>query len=106
MKKISEKEFRDIINNEQGLVLIDFYADWCLPCKYLSQVLEKLEKEFKDIRFYKVNVEEARDLVVEYRISSIPTVLFFSKGKVVSGFVGAIPENDVRYEIKRILNVL
>lgn len=102
MKKINEKEFINVIQSER-LVVVDFYADWCMPCRFLSPVLEKLSKQFKDVEFYKINVDENQELAFEYGISSIPTVLFFRKGKVVGGFIGAMPESMVKAEIERAL---
>ncbi|MEG9194202.1 MAG: thioredoxin [Candidatus Methanoglobus sp.] len=104
MKKIDEREFMSVIR-EDKLVVVDFYADWCMPCRYLSPVLEKLSKEFPDVEFYKVNVDENQELAFEYGISSIPTVLFFRKGEIVGGFVGAMPESMVRAEIEKALGI-
>ncbi len=103
MKQIRGEEFRKVIESE-NLVVVDFYADWCMPCRYLSPILEKLEKEFNErAEFYKLNVDENQDIAFEYGIASIPTVLFFKKGKVVGGFIGAMPESAVRDEIEKAL---
>lgn len=102
MKKINELEFINVIQSDK-LVVVDFYADWCMPCRFLSPILEKLSRQFKDVEFYKLNVDENQEIAFEYGISSIPTVLFFRKGKVVGGFVGAMPENMVKAEIERAL---
>ncbi|MEM3478000.1 MAG: thioredoxin [Archaeoglobaceae archaeon] len=102
MKKITEREFLSAIQSDK-LVVVDFYADWCMPCRFLSPVLEKLSRQFKNVEFYKINVDENQELAFEYGISSIPTVLLFRKGKVVGGFVGAMPENMVKAEIERAL---
>lgn len=104
MRKIDEKEFLNLIQSDK-LVVVDFYADWCMPCRYLSPVLEKLSKEYKDIEFYKLNVDENQELAFEYGISSIPTVLFFKNGEIVGGFVGAMPEGMIRAEIEKVLGV-
>ncbi|MDW7990181.1 MAG: thioredoxin [Archaeoglobaceae archaeon] len=104
MKKINEKEFINAINSDK-LVVVDFYTDWCMPCRYLSPVLEKLSREYRDVEFYKLNVDENQQLAFEYGISSIPTVLFFRRGKIVGGFVGAMPENMVKAEIDRALDL-
>lgn len=104
MKKIDEREFVNVIMGDK-LVVVDFYADWCMPCRYLSPILEKLSREYRDVEFYKVNVDENQELAFEYGISSIPTVLFFRKGRVVGGFVGAMPEAMVREEIEKALEI-
>ncbi len=104
MRKIDEREFLQVINSDK-LVVVDFYADWCMPCKFLSPLLEKLSREYKDVEFYKLNVDENQELAFEYGISSIPTVLFFRRGRVVGGFVGAMPENMIREELERALGI-
>ncbi|MCS7129829.1 MAG: thioredoxin [Archaeoglobaceae archaeon] len=104
MRKIDEKEFMKVIRSEK-LVVVDFYADWCMPCRYLSPVLEKISKEYKEVEFYKVNVDENQELAFEYGISSIPTVLFFKDGEIVGGFVGAMPESMIREEIEKALGI-
>ncbi|MCC6028414.1 MAG: thioredoxin [Archaeoglobus sp.] len=104
MRKIDEREFLQVINSDK-LVVVDFYADWCMPCRFLSPLLEKLSKEYKDVEFYKINVDENQELAFEYGISSIPTVLFFRRGRVVGGFVGAMPENMIREELERALGL-
>lgn len=104
MRKIGEKEFDELVNYE-GLVVVDFYADWCMPCRYLGSILEKLSKEYRDVKFYKVNVDENRELAIKYKILSIPTVLFFKRGKVVDRFVGVIPERFVRTKIESALSL-
>ncbi len=103
MKKLNGNEFKKVIDQEE-LVVVDFYADWCMPCRYISPVLEKLEKEFGGkVKFYKLNVDDNQEIAFEYGIASIPTVLFFKKGKVVGGFIGAMPENAVKAEIQKAL---
>lgn len=103
MKKLNSEEFRKVVESGK-VVAVDFYADWCMPCRYLSPVLEKLEKEYNGkVEFYKLNVDEEQEIAFEYGISSIPTVLFFKDGKIIGGFVGAMPEREVREEIDKIL---
>ncbi|MEM1578681.1 MAG: thioredoxin [Archaeoglobaceae archaeon] len=104
MRKIDEREFLKAIQSDK-LVVVDFYADWCMPCRYLSPTLEKLSKEFRDVEFYKLNVDENQELAFEYGISSIPTVLFFRNGRLIGGFVGAMPESMIRAEIEKALGL-
>lgn len=104
MEQLNGENFSEAINSDM-LVVVDFYADWCMPCRYISPILEKLSKEFDGkAKFYKLNVDENQEVALEYGISSIPTVLFFRKGKVVGGFIGAMPESAVRAEIKKALS--
>jgi thioredoxin 1 len=103
MERLNSERFREVIQSDK-LVVVDFYADWCMPCRYISPILEKLSKEYNgEVEFYKLNVDENQDLAFEYGIASIPTVLFFRNGKVVGGFIGAMPEKAVRAEIEKAL---
>lgn len=97
------RTFEDALNSDE-LVVVDFYADWCGPCNFLSPILEKLEKEFEGkIRFYKLNVDRNPEIANYFGISSIPAVLMFKKKRIVNGFIGALPESAVRAEIEKAL---
>jgi len=105
VERLNSERFREVIQSDK-LVVVDFYADWCMPCRYISPILEKLAKEYNGyVEFYKLNVDENQDIAFEFGIASIPTVLFFRNGKVVGGFIGAMPENAVRAEIEKALAV-
>ena len=97
MKEIDGNELERIVEN--GLVVVDFHADWCAPCRFLKPILEKVEREFDGITFVKVNIEEYPEIAFKYGITSIPTVLIFHDGRVVGGFVGALPEEAIKAEI-------
>jgi thioredoxin 1 len=79
---IGSNEFNETI--KEGLVLVDFYADWCGPCKMLAPVLEQFSNDNNDVKVIKVNVDEASDLAEKYRIMSIPTLLLFKNGELDS----------------------
>ncbi len=86
MKIIDTAEFRETI--KAGTTLVDFFAEWCGPCKMLGPVLEDLDSEYPDINFVKVNVDENMDLAGEYGIMSIPQVYIFRDGEVVGKMGG------------------
>lgn len=71
------------------VVVVDFYADWCGPCKRIAPALEKMAEKHDNVRFYKVNVEENTDISKRYKISAMPTILFFKSGEQVDKVVGA-----------------
>ncbi len=102
MKELNESNFSDEIDKER-LVLVDFWAEWCMPCRMLTPILEKLEQEFEDVEFAKLNTDENPNVAMKYGIFSIPTVMMFYKGEVVNSFVGAMPESVVRREIEKAL---
>lgn len=72
-----------------NLVVIDFFAVWCGPCKMIGPLIEELSKEMQDVLFLKVDVDECEDIAAEYEISSMPTFIFIKEGKVLETFSGA-----------------
>ena len=94
MKIIDAAEFKETIKS--GTTLVDFFAEWCGPCKMLGPVLEDLDSEYPDIDFVKVNVDENMDLAGEYGIMSIPQVYIFRDGEVVGKMGGYRDAGGVR----------
>lgn len=87
--------FKDIISKD--IVLVDFFATWCGPCKMLSPVLEELAKEKKDITIVKVDIDKSLNLAEEYSVMSVPTILLFKDGNVIGktqGFQSKISLNS------------
>ncbi|GCD11731.1 thioredoxin family protein [Clostridium tagluense] len=82
MNIINDDNFTDI-NEKQGLILIDFWGTWCNPCERLSPIIEQLEQNYGMIKFYKANIEENLKLRKQFRIMSLPTILFIQNGKTV-----------------------
>ena len=93
MKVATNTNFSDLLQDSK-LVVVDFWATWCGPCRMLSPILDEVEAEMpNDITVVKVNVDDADEIAAQYRIMSIPTLLFFKNGKVVDKTVGAMPKN-------------
>ena len=90
---IKESEFNNVINKE--LVLVDFYADWCGPCKMLSPVLEELSNQ-RSLSIYKINVDEVETLAKSLGIMSIPTLILYSNGKLLSRKTGFMSMNEIQ----------
>ena len=82
----TKQELEEILS--KGDVLVDFFATWCGPCKMLSPVLEQLDKEGFPVQIVKIDTDEATDLAIEYGVQAIPTLLFFSEGKLVNRAMG------------------
>lgn len=89
---------------EHSELVVDFWAEWCGPCKRMEPIMESLTQEYGDQAFFgKVNVEEERDAASKYGIASIPTVLFFKNGEEVDRVIGALPEDQLGNKIEEII---
>jgi thioredoxin 1 len=88
-----ESNFEAEVLKSELPVFVDFYADWCGPCKMMSPVIDKLAAKFDGkIKVGKVNVDDDTDLAAQYGIMSIPNMLFFRGGQVVDSVIGAVPK--------------
>ena len=92
---INHESFEKIIAQDGKTVLVDFWATWCGPCRMIAPVLEEVAKERPDVTVCKVDVDEERELALEYGVSSIPTLLVFWDGKVVNQSIGAMPKERI-----------
>ena len=94
MAKIATNTNFDELLQEEKLVIVDFWATWCGPCRMLSPLLDEVEAEMADkIEVVKVNVDDADEIAMRFRIMSIPTLLFFKNGAMVDRSVGAMPKS-------------
>lgn len=88
IEKIYEEDFAERVLKSENPVLVDFYADWCGPCKMLSPILEQLESENDEFEFFKINIDENQDVAEQYEVFSIPNVVVFKNGEVAGRSVG------------------
>ena len=96
-----KKDDPDVLRAGQGLVLADFYADWCGPCKSMAEVLREYVREEPDTVICAVNVDERKKMAEEFGVMSIPTLLFFYDGQVVSRLVGLQSRRQIRREVEK-----
>lgn len=89
----NSKNFKEVTKN--NLVLVDFFASWCGPCKMLSPILDEVVKEQQDFSIVKVNVSEEEDLAQQYNVFSIPTLMVFKDGEVVATHTGFMPKDTL-----------
>jgi len=92
---ITEKNFEDEVLKSDKMVVLDFYADWCGPCKMQSPVIDKLAEERVDIKVGKINVDENQELAEKYGIMSIPTIIIIKNGNISNQFVGLTPKEKI-----------
>ncbi len=104
--EINSHEFAEKVINasHKSIVIVDFWADWCAPCKMLGPVLERIVKSHGGrVILVKVNIDDNSDLAMQYGIKSIPSVKIFKDGSVVKEFVGVLPENNINTIIQSIV---
>lgn len=88
---------------ENKNVVIDFYADWCGPCKMLSPLIEDASKDFTDVTFIKINVDHFRNEAMQYRVNSIPSLFYIKNGIVVDSSLGFMPYNMLKEKISKLV---
>ncbi len=94
--KFTTANFEAEVLNCELPVLVDFYADWCAPCKMMAPIVEKLAKEYEGrLKVGKCNTSENMPLTQKYRVESIPTFMIFKGGRPAATFIGAMPEDDL-----------
>ena len=96
--ELSSGEFDGFV--KEGIVFVDFFADWCMPCVMMSPIIDDLSENFKGkIKFGKVNIGEANELAQKYSVSSIPNFVVFKDGKVIDQFVGSLSEEELEEKL-------
>jgi len=97
--ELTAGEFDDFIKN--GLVFIDFFAEWCMPCVMMAPIVDEVSKSQKKIKFGKVNISDNEALARKFNISSIPNFVLFKDGKPVEQFVGAMSAEELEGELRK-----
>jgi thioredoxin 1 len=101
---LDKSNFETEVIKSKGIVLVDFFAQWCGPCKMTGPIIEQLADEIKNVKFVKVDVDQNQELSSQYQVFSIPTFLIFKDGQVVNQFVGAIGKEGFLAEIKKVMS--
>ncbi len=100
--ELTNKEFEEF--TKSGLVFIDFFAEWCMPCVMMAPVIDEInEKLKKKIKFGKVNIGDNESLARKFNISSIPNFILFKDGKVIEQFIGAMDAEELEFKLKKFI---
>ncbi len=102
VEEIKSVEAYDELLAANKSVFVDFYADWCGPCKMVGPVVEKVSEDYADVKFARVNVDNVMELAQRYGIVSIPTLLAVKNGELVEKIVGFRPEGDIKTAVESI----
>ena len=101
--QLNDTTFADAVEKNTTPILVDFWAEWCMPCRALAPVIDELSNEFQGkVRFAKVNVDECRDIPAKFGIRGIPTLLLFNGGKKVNELVGNQPKDKIKTMLTKI----
>jgi thioredoxin 1 len=99
--ELTDKNFKTEILDAQVLSIVDFWAPWCMPCRMIAPILEEIAKDYSGkLKVGKVNVDNETNLAAQYSIMSIPALLFFKDGKVVTQVIGAVPKEHIEEKLK------
>ena len=94
MKTINENEFTELLKKE-SLIVVDFSATWCMPCRMLKPIMDRVESKITEVEFYNSDMEESEEVAKRYRIFSVPTLVAFRNGKKVDSMVGLNSNDDI-----------
>lgn len=91
----SKEQFEQEVMNESGIVLIDFYATWCMPCKMMSPIMQEIAKEYEEVKVVKIDVDKNEELAIKYNVMSIPTIVVMKNKEVIKTFVGVTSKESI-----------
>ena len=102
VEELNNNNFEDF--TKQGLVLVDFFADWCMPCKVMSPVIDELSKNFEGkVKFGKVDIEDNQELAQKFGVQSIPNFILFKNNEVLEQFMGSRPKEDFEKKLNELI---
>lgn len=99
---IKDQDFESEVLQSDQPVLVDFWAEWCGPCRQLSPLVEGLAQEFKNLKVVKVNIDENPETPIKYNVRGIPTLIIFKSGQPISTKVGSMPKTSLHEWVKSI----
>jgi len=103
--KLNDENFKKEVLDEKSMsVMVDFWAEWCMPCKMLGPVVEEIAKDYAGkLKVCKLNIDENQKSAIDYGVISIPTLIFFKNGQVVDQEVGFVPKEAIAEKIDKLI---
>jgi thioredoxin 1 len=95
MQELTKENFNRILEETKELIVIDIYATWCAPCRMLAPILEQIETEHSDVKFYKINVDNEREIAEMFRVESIPMIAFVKNNTFLDFSIGLVPKESL-----------
>ena len=95
MKELNGENFDKEVLMTPGIILVDFFATWCGPCKSMEPLLQQLESTYPDLTIFKIDIDKSQDLAQRFKVASVPTFKFIKSGKVLKTQVGMMSPNDL-----------
>ncbi|MGL6106803.1 thioredoxin [Romboutsia sp.] len=100
-KIINTSQFRGNVEESKGVVVVDFYATWCGPCKMLAPVFESLGDEMKnEAKFLKIDIDQSLEIAQRFNVSTVPTMIIFKNGRMVESLIGFMPKEKIKAKVK------
>lgn len=99
-KIVNTANFRGTVEESNNVVVVDFFATWCGPCKMLAPVFDSLSEELTDADFVKVDIDQSLELAQKFGITTVPTMMIFKDGKVVDTLVGFMPKDNLKAKVQ------
>ena len=100
---VSASDFEEEVLKEKGVVVVDFWATWCGPCKMIAPIVEELDEEMSNVKFVKVDVDKNPQIANQYKIVSIPTLKIFKDGKLINTLIGFKTKDALKIEVEACL---
>ncbi|RDY23761.1 thioredoxin [Romboutsia maritimum] len=98
---INTSQFRSDVENSSGVVVVDFFATWCGPCKMLAPVFEELGEEMEEeAKFVKIDIDQSLEIAQKFRVSTVPTMMIFKDGKPVDTMIGFMPKEKIKDKVQ------
>ena len=99
--EINSDNFDNEVLAHNGVMVVDFFANWCGPCRKLAPILEEVESELKNVKFAKINTDENLEMAKKYQVSGLPTLMVFKNGEAVERIVGLMPKTSIITNIEK-----